>query len=164
MGNGTEDSTSNIESLADQIASLTKAVQRLDKPKDRWDKLAAISALLSGVFIGAAGIVATSLYNNKQLELQDGQERSRQILQKVEQDARLHVSVVEVVEKYFPHLTSDKPTDRRIALGSIAVMDPNLATKLALYIDDPGLAERLKQVTRVHLRTSARTLPGRSES
>ena len=79
-----------------RLSKLETALEKLrKKPKDRWDKLAAIAPFVSGAMIGVIGIYATSAYNARQLETQ--------ALQK---DREIAVARVQTVEKFFPHLTS----------------------------------------------------------
>ena len=110
----------------DTQARLSKLEADLEKlrakPKDGWDKLAAVAPFVSGAMIGAIGIYATSAYNARQLQTQA-----------LQNDRAIVVAQVQTVEKFFPHLSSTDDRVREAALDAIAVLDEQLALKLAAH-------------------------------
>lgn len=117
--------------------ALSELKTKVDKPpKDIWDKLSAISGLLSGVLIALFGIYATQAFNRRQLAAQDSQ-KARE----------LSVLEVQTVEKFFPHLASNDNKSRTAALLSIAALgNEALATKLARIFADVGSREALSKI------------------
>jgi len=109
----------DIEQRFARIETDIKEIKK--KPKDRWDKLAALAPFLSGVMIGVIGIYATSTYNARQLEMQ--------ALQK---EREFTIARVQTVEKFFPHLSSTDDKVREAALDAVAVLgEQQLALKFA---------------------------------
>lgn len=107
-----------------RLSKLETDLEKLrKKPKDSWDKLAAVAPFVSGAMIGVIGIYATSTYNARQLETQ--------ALQK---DREIAVARVQTVEKFFPHLSSTDENVREAALDAIAVMgEEQLALRFAAH-------------------------------
>lgn len=107
-----------------RLAKLEADLEKIrKKPKDAWDKLAALAPFVSGAMIGAIGIYATSAYNARQLATQ-AQQKDREIA----------VARVQTVEKFFPHLSSTDDKVREAALDAIAVLgEEQLALKFAAH-------------------------------
>jgi S1-C subfamily serine protease len=103
--------------------------QKLIKPpKDRWDKLAAISTLISGIVVALIGFYATSVYNRRQKEAEDHRK-----------DQELTISQVQTVEKFIPHLSSANEAIKAAALSTIAALgNDELAVKLARIFGGSG--------------------------
>ena len=93
------------------------------KPKDSWDKLAAVAPFVSGVTISVIGLYATSTYDASQLAMQASQ-----------QDREIAVARVQTIEKFFPHLSSTDDNVREAALEAIAAMgEEQLALRFAAH-------------------------------
>jgi len=104
--------------------------------KDRWDKIQALSGLISGTVVALVGLYATYSYNERQLEAT--KERSRQ---------SLAVSRVEVAQRFFPELASGDERRKGAAIVAIAALgDEELATRLAGQFGGPGSAAALSRI------------------
>lgn len=108
-----------------------------DHPKDGWDKFSTVSTFLSGIIIGSIGIYATATYNARQLDDQA-----------LQQASELAVQRVQTVERFFPHLSSEKDNVRKAALETIAVLgDEQLAIKLAAHFGGEGATAVLAKLS-----------------
>ncbi len=106
---------------AQKSDDLMRAMARLEAPKkDIWDRLGAISTLITGIFVGLVGIGATAIYNARQLDIAEA-----------EQARTLQIRRVEIVQQFFPHLVADNDDEATGALLAIAALgDEKLAADL----------------------------------
>ena len=125
-----------LESLARRLDKL-EAREQEPRPKDRWDKLSALSSVFSGIVIAGFGLYATSVYNQRQLDATSAQ-KAREL-------AALEL---QTVETFFEHLSSDDPGVERPALEAIASLgDIELAAKLAANIGGGGGRTFLREIS-----------------
>ena len=105
--------------------------------KDIWDKLSAVSNLISGALIAGIALLATQLYNYRQLEL----------------------SKLEALDKFRPLLTSQKQEEREFAYSAFVTLGhEELAIRMiSQYQDQAGkvILTGLTQSTRSEVRRSA---------
>lgn len=115
--------------LEDQLAEPEADVQ--SRQKDGWDKLSAVSGLISGGLVATIGIAATVVYNRRQLAVQAAHHERDQ-----------DVQAVDVATNLIPHLGSDDPRKVEAALVLLTELgSPDLARQLSLlYKSDGGLA------------------------
>jgi len=118
------------------------------KPKDRWDKLGAVSSLISGGLIALVGIGATALYNRATLEQQRQNQEASLRLQAAQTDAANALQRVQVIEKFFGHFVDKDSRVRSAALEVVAAIDPKLAASLGGYFRDAQAAPLLQQLSR----------------
>ncbi len=124
-----------VASLRDELAELRRKVEK--PPKDVWDKVSAISGLISGLTVALIGFYATNVYNRRQRELEEHR-----------RDQELLVSQVQTVEKFIPHLSSDNEKTKAGALIAIAQLgNEELAVKLAAAFGGSGGTAALKSIT-----------------
>jgi chitosanase len=108
------DSLTNLSHRLDKVESVRKS------DKDFWDKLSAGSSLITGLVIGCIGTLATLLYNQRQIDLED-RKAADQIL----------ISKMEALSKYFPHLKSPEHGDREFGYATfVALGFEDLAVKI----------------------------------
>ncbi|HSF95531.1 MAG TPA: hypothetical protein VLA52_10950, partial [Thermohalobaculum sp.] len=87
------------------------------KDKDIWDILSSISMLISGGLIAAVGVIATIIYDNRQLKL----------------------AQIEALDKYRVQLLSDNPAERVFSYEAfVALGYAELAAKLIAVRNDPA--------------------------
>ena len=131
---------SNSEELSESItARLERLEQSVNKrePKDLWDKLSAVSALLSGIVIASLGYFATTVYNERQLDATSAQK-----------DRELAALELQTVEAFFEYLSSDDTGLQRSSLQMIASLrDAEFAMKLAADLDSIAGEEFLRELT-----------------
>jgi S1-C subfamily serine protease len=123
--------------VEERIKTLEQQVNRLeDKPKDVWDKLNAISGLISGGLVAAIGIIATYLYNERQRKNAEAQkQREIAILQ------------VQTIQSFMPQLQSGQPKEVEAALLAIAALgNAQLATELAAIYRTEGAISALSKI------------------
>ena len=124
-----EDQTVNVQaqfkSLSEKIESISKKLTKVEddskkKPKDFWDKLTAVSGLVTGGIVVLIGIIATYVYNK----------RSNKVAQ------------VQAISNLITHLQSQHVHERQAALLAISVLgNPDLAARFAdLYRDEGSIA------------------------
>lgn len=120
--------------LAMRVEKLEKLEN--DKSKDTWDKLEAVSGIISGVIIALFGFYAANIYNRRQKE----HEAERK-------DQLLSLGQADTLEKFLPHLISEDPRLRESSLLIIAtLLGDNLATELAGKLGGEGSAAALVQI------------------
>ncbi len=92
------------------IGSLVKRIDKLEKnenskQKDIWDKIGAVSGLVSGALVALIGFYAANIYNRRQKQ-HDEQRK----------DQELSLNQADTLEKFLPHLISDDPCLRESSL------------------------------------------------
>ncbi|MBK8905422.1 MAG: trypsin-like peptidase domain-containing protein [Anaerolineaceae bacterium] len=122
-----------IENLRNDLTELD---EKLNNPqKDVWDKLAAISGLVSGISVAIIGGLATYTYN----------ERKRKA-DHAHNDRELAVQRVQTTQSFMPQLQSDDPRAVEAAILSISVLDARLATDLATLFRSEGAVVALSKI------------------
>jgi hypothetical protein len=98
--------------------------------KDGWDKLAAVSGLISAVLVAAIGAAATIVYNRRQRAAESS-----------ERDRELRTSEAQTVASFLPHLHSSDTKEKEAALVAMSALgNTELVTKLArIYQDDASV-------------------------
>jgi S1-C subfamily serine protease len=130
-----------IEQLKADLArtdeALSELKKRVDKPrKDIWDKLSAISGILSGGLIALIGIYATLAFNRRQLAAKSLQKKRE-----------LRILEVQTLGTFFSYLASSDDKMKEAALIAIAALgNGKLATKLARIFGDVGSKEALSKL------------------
>jgi len=127
-----------IPPLEERVETLEQEIKRLEdsKTKDVWDKLNAVSGLISGGLVAAIGIVATYLYNERQRKNAETQkQREIAILQ------------VQTVQSFMPQLQSGQPKEIEAALLAITALgNAKLATELADIYRGEGAISALSKI------------------
>jgi hypothetical protein len=101
--------------------------------KDIWEKLSSISNLIAGVLIAGAGTLATILYNNRQLDLQE----HNSTIQTQIASSQHELQRLQFLEPWVKYVTSDKPELRRFGYAMFATVgQETLAAKLIGYQND----------------------------
>ena len=107
------------------------------KPKDLWDKLQALSGLISGGVVALIGILATYVYNRRQ-----------QINEKSRSQRELSILQVQTVQSFMPQLQSNDPKAVEAAILSITALgNAKLATDLAALFQTEGAMSALSKLT-----------------
>ncbi len=120
-----------LDALQAEVAEIRKKIDK--PPKDAWDKISAVSGLVSGVVVALLGFYATNVYNRRQRQ---AEERRK--------DQELVIAQIQTVEKFFSHLTSTEERSRSGALVAIAALgNEELAVKLAKAFAGPGATSAL---------------------
>jgi tetratricopeptide (TPR) repeat protein len=114
--------TKTTEELS-QAAALEAAAK---PPKDIWDKLMAISPIISGMLIFIAGGVFTYTYNQQQLRVQE----------------------IQTIEKFIPHLTGSEQSKKAAILAINSLTDAKLAGKIASLYASQGTVSALQSMTK----------------
>ena len=66
LDNNQNQTSAEVSEIKSELSGIKEKVNQ--RPKDFWDKLSAISTLLSGVLVTVIGLYATNLYNRRQRE------------------------------------------------------------------------------------------------
>jgi hypothetical protein len=105
------------------------AAEAKTEGKDNWDKVAAVSGVLSALLVAVIGGAATYLYNSRQ--------RARE----------LGAMEVQTVASFLPHLQSDSPQEKEAALVAMSALgNTKLVTKLAAIYQDEASVGALSQI------------------
>lgn len=119
------------------------------KTKDAWDRAGALAPLITPIVVAAIGGWFTYNFNQnerarREMEFKAQQEsRVREVeVSRANQEQQHKIRELEVVEKFFSHLTGSDRLRQRAAVVAIATLArPELATKLAALIDSEGTRE-----------------------
>ncbi len=131
---GSQTQPTSVDLLRDEVADLRKKVEK--PPKDVWDKLTALSGVISGIMVALIGFYATNVYNRRQ-----------QAIAERRKDQELLISQIQTVEKFIPHLSSGDEQKKRAALISIAALgNADLAIKLADAFRGTGATSALTSI------------------
>lgn len=94
--------------------------------RDFWEKLAAISPIISGVAIALSALLCTYQYNQQQIKLQEAQ----------------------TVEKFIPHLMGNDTSKRMAILAMKTLVNTDLAAKYAAMFPSEGTLSALKTIAK----------------
>lgn len=120
--------TLSVEERLTKAESEIVALQK--NPKDNWDKLNAISGLITGGLVAIIGIIATYLYN----------ERQRSTLETQKQN-ELNILKAQTVNNLMPQLLSPNPKAVAGAILAIkALGNDDLALKIIEIFNNEGTA------------------------
>lgn len=104
--------------LENQLDDNNKSAQKTGK--DIWDKISAISNLITGGLIALIGIVVTYMYQQKQ-----------RITEKQKNEQELTIAKIQTVSSFMPQLISLDVISRKIALKAISILDFDIMLTLA---------------------------------
>jgi hypothetical protein len=114
-------------------SAATAAAQDAPKKKDFWDKVDAVSGIISGIAVALIGFYATSVYSRRQKEAEERQK-----------DQEILVSQIQTVEKFIPHLAGGDEQIKSAAIVAISALgNPDLAVKLSRAFSGPGATAAL---------------------
>lgn len=111
--------------------------EKLSNPqKDIWDKLEAISGLVTGGLIALIGLVVTYVYRERE-----------QRAEKAHNERELAILQVQTVQRFMPQLQSEDEKAVGAALKAIAALgNPKLATELAAIYGSEGAVSALSKL------------------
>ena len=125
--------------LQDKVEILEEelnALKNTPKEKDIWDKLSAVSGLISGGLVAVIGIAAIYIYNERQRKNSEDQKHREITIQKVQ-----------TIQSFMPQLQSeDSKTVEAALLAITALGDPELATDLAGLFKSEGAIAALEKI------------------
>lgn len=129
-----EPEISNDSAVIKRIEKIEKSLKK--DSKDIWDKLDAVSGIISGIVVALIGFYATSVFNRGQKRRED-----------LRKDQQLSISQAETLEKFLPHLMSDDPRLRESSLLIIStLLGDELATELAGKLGGEGSVTALTKI------------------
>ena len=124
-----------------------------NETKDIWDKLKALSVVLSSVVIGAAALVVNTTYNERQ------NQRTVELQQRQHQLAK-----VQALAAFVPHL-SGSPETREIALFTINTLGyPDLAVHLGQLTLDQNATDIIMRTASANIVLDSRERADGNES
>jgi S1-C subfamily serine protease len=108
-----------------------------------WDKLTAISGLISGVAVAGIGFYATNIYNRRQTAA----EEARKAAEEGRKDREIQFAEAQTVEKFIEHLASADEQRRKAALIAISTLgNSKVAIDLAEAFKGPGATSALTTI------------------
>lgn len=111
---------------AQQEKILLQLAKQEKSRRDFWDKLAAISPVLSGIAIALSALLCTYQYNQQQIKLQEAQ----------------------TVEKFIPHLMGNDTSKRMAILAMKTLVNTDLAAKYAAMFPSQGTLSALQTIAK----------------
>jgi S1-C subfamily serine protease len=134
-----------VDGLRSDFADLRRTAAG-PRPKDGWDKLSAVAALVSGLLVALIGTVATYLYNTRQSRAQRAQDEREARQQEIQSERDLQLRRIDTVRGFFEHLSGTDARQKRAALLMIESLDSELAVRLANAFRDEGSVSALSQI------------------
>jgi len=129
------------EALQAQIDAIKAKLLKPDK--DAWDKLSAVSGLISGVVVAGIGFYATHIYNRRQTAA----EEARKAAEEDRRDREIQFTEAQTVEKFIEHLASNDEQRRKAALIAISTLGKSkVAIDLAEAFKGPGATSALTTI------------------
>lgn len=146
--------------LNGRIDKLVTRVKKLEeRPKDFWDKLNAVSGLITGGGVVLVIFLLTQWFNKKQKEAQDAADERETKRQATEDQCRresegaqasrqLAAVQVQTVQGFMQYLTSESPASVKAALLAIESLgNHELTTKLGTLFGGPGSLDALFRIS-----------------
>jgi tetratricopeptide (TPR) repeat protein len=112
-----------IAELKQQQLDLMSEVKKR-RNKDLWEKLQALSPLMSGVLISSVGLYCTYTYNQQALKLQ----------------------TIQTVEKFIPHLLGTEVSKKAAILAMSSLGNTEIAAKFGQLFASEGTVSALKSI------------------
>lgn len=94
--------------------------------RDMWDKISAVSPIISGLAIALSALLCTFQYNQQQIKLQEAQ----------------------TIERFIPHLMGNDTSKRMAILAMKTLVNTDLAAKYAAMFPSEGTMSALKQIAK----------------
>lgn len=121
--------------VEERVTALGDRVERLERrPKDAWDKVEAVSGLVTGLMVG--GIVAlitlkaNNIFRKREQHLQQRRDQREHMVSL----RKLKLSEVEILRKYMPALHSKDPDEQLTALSAVGAVDEGLLARFCSYL------------------------------
>lgn len=121
-----EEQQKQISEDISKLQNTQQANQIYPFRRDFWDKLGAISPILSGLLIASGAFMCTYSYNQQQVKLQEAQ----------------------TIEKFIPHLMGNETSKRMAILCLKSLVNTDLAAKYAAMFPSEGTLSALKQIAK----------------
>jgi hypothetical protein len=120
--------------LRAEVAELRRKIEK--PPKDAWDKVTAVSGVISALMVALIGFYATNVYTRRQ-----------QLSEQHRKDQELVVAQIQTVEKFIPHLSSSDEKIKTAGLIAIAALgNEELAVRLATAFGGSGATAALTSI------------------
>lgn len=121
------------------VANITPA-----PPKDIWDKLSAVSGLISGILVALIGGIAAYLYRERERITSESRDKKE-----------LALMELQATQGFFPYLLSENEKEIELAILAISSLgSPRLATQLAAYLQRTGARKAVSKILEVPTPTS----------
>ncbi len=139
-------SDSSLEKRLDELEQQFKELKK--PPKDRWDKLGAISGLLSGSVVALLGLLITYILSERNRTGSEQQKERELAISDQQKQRELAILQVQTVQGFMPQLQSGGPREVEAALLAIFALDKNspLATDLAGLYRTEGAISALRKI------------------
>lgn len=106
------------------IEQLSGSKSETTQKRDFWEKLSAISPIISGAAIALSALLCTYQYNQEQIKLQEAQ----------------------TIERFIPHLMGNDTSKRMAILAMKTLVNTDLAAKYAAMFPSEGTMSALKTI------------------
>jgi hypothetical protein len=146
------------DTVEDQLAELRAEVARLSEAakaappappkKDIWERLSTLSTISSSLILGLVGLVATNIYNDRQLDQQRLENERTNALKQAESESHARIEQAQVLDKFLHYVVSNDQQQREFGYAMFASLgEGELALRIITFRKDPAgvqLAQGLK--------------------
>jgi len=117
-----------LERIEEQQSKLLAYLEKSNShvKRDLWEKLTAISPIISGICIALSALLCTYQYNQQQIKLQEAQ----------------------TIEKFIPHLMGTDTSKRMAILALKTLVNTDLAAKYAAMFPSEGTLSALRTIAK----------------
>lgn len=130
-----------------QLSPPAAPTAKAAEPKDFWDKLEAVSGIISGLAVALIGFYATNLYNKRQKEAEQRDAKAQQKAEEDRKDKELNVNQIQTFASFIPYLSGQNEEAKRAALVLISSLgNPELAVELSRIFTGPGATRALTDI------------------
>jgi S1-C subfamily serine protease len=131
----TQPSEVQIDDLSDKLDEISKKISSTRK-KDNWDRVSAVSGLMSGIAVAVIGVVATRGFNRRQ-----------QLADDRRQEEAVRVQELQAIPVLFPHLLSEDERQKELALLTLDRLgSTDIVAALAPVLGGAGAAGALTHI------------------
>jgi hypothetical protein len=141
-----------LEAVLKSLGQLTEVMKSrpADRPKDKWDKVNALSPFVTGLIVAVVGGLFTfnESRRNEILKRQEIAEGDRQAAQDtVTKEHQARILELQTIAQLMPYLTSKNENSKQVAITAIkALSNTSLAIELAALNRSPGTISAVRQI------------------
>jgi S1-C subfamily serine protease len=140
--NSTQEIQQRVDSLEYKL-KLLEGQNGLPKEKDIWDKIQALSGLITGGLVAIITLLITNIYKKREMRMGELQESAEQ----KNNEQQIKISQIQTLQTFMPQLQSDDKRVVAAALKAISVLDIQLFKDLSVIFASEGGASALSDLT-----------------
>lgn len=140
-----------VETVEGQIESLGQ------RRKDIWDKIEAVSGLVTGGVVTILALIATLAFRQREQRIQKTHSQQEHMVSM----QQVAISKADIVHKFMPYLLSEDPRERQMGLSAIGAVDEELLARLSRQLassPNEGVVQSAKDILIRQMASSDREL------